>query len=78
MARSPKGDEAIQIKNMLCLDCFASLAVTNHVLPQHRDQAMQRLRGDVLVLHHGDANVVRAGIAAVRLFAREIAARHDT
>jgi hypothetical protein len=29
MARSPKGDEAIQIKNMLCLDCFASLAVTN-------------------------------------------------
>ena len=45
--------------------------------PKHRDEAMQRLGGDLLVLHHGDADIVRAGIAAVGLLAREIAAGHD-
>ena len=49
----------------------------DHALTEHRDQAMQRLRGDLLVLHHGDADIVGARIAAVGLFAREIAARHD-
>ena len=38
---------------------------------------MQRLRRGRLVLNHGDADVVRAGIAAVGLFAREITAGHD-
>ncbi len=32
------------------------------VLPQHRDEAMQRFGGGRLVLHHGDADIVRAGI----------------
>src|SRR5208282_259911 len=48
----------------------------DHALAQHRDQAMQRLGSDLLVLHHGDADIVRTRIAAVGLFAREIAARH--
>src|ERR1051326_1664100 len=39
---------------------------------------MQRLGGDLLVLHHGDADVIFARIAAVGLLAREIAAGHDT
>src|SRR5712691_6701370 len=45
------------------------------MLAQHRDDAMQRLGRGLLVVHHGDADVVRAGIAAVELLARAIAAR---
>ena len=37
---------------------------------------MQRLRGDLVVVNHGDADVIGAGIAAVGLFAREIAPGH--
>ncbi len=37
---------------------------------------MQRLRRRGLVLHHGDADVVRAGIGAIGLIAREIAPGH--
>ena len=47
------------------------------ISPKHRDQAMKRLGGDLLVLHHGDADIVGAGIAAVGLLAREVAAGHD-
>src|ERR1700720_5057578 len=43
---------------------------------QHRDEAVQRLGGDFIVVHHGDADVVGAGIAAVGLLARQIAAGH--
>src|SRR4051812_37893238 len=39
---------------------------------------MQRLSRGRAVLNHGDADVVRAGIAAVGLLACEIAAGHDT
>src|SRR6185437_8220959 len=65
------------------LDCFAALAMTMKYLvasscsAQHRDETMQRLGGGLLVLHHGDADVVGAGIAAVLLLARKIAARND-
>ncbi len=45
-----------------------------HGLPEHGHDAMQRLGRGFLVMHHGDADVVRAGIAAVGLIAREIAA----
>src|SRR5690349_15273844 len=48
-----------------CPHAFTSLS-------EHGDEAMQRLRRSRLVLHHGDADIVRAGIAAVRLLAREI------
>src|SRR5579864_8989833 len=44
---------------------------------EHLDQAMQRLGGDLFVLHHGDADVVFARIAAVGLLAGEIAAGYD-
>src|ERR1700675_1235377 len=43
---------------------------------QYRDEAVQRLRRGRFVLNHGDADVIRAGIAAVGLLAREIAAGH--
>ncbi len=45
-------------------------------LPKHGDDAMQRFRRGRAVLIHGDADVVRAGIAAVGLLAREIAPGH--
>src|SRR5277367_830767 len=38
---------------------------------------MQRLGRGLLVLHHSDADIVRAWIAAVGLLAREIATGHD-
>src|SRR5262245_3026116 len=38
---------------------------------------MQRLRRGRLVLHHRDADIVRARIASVALFARELAPRHN-
>src|SRR5262245_39940924 len=38
---------------------------------------MQRLRRGRLVLHHRDPDIVRAGIAAVALFTREIAPRYN-
>ena len=37
---------------------------------------MQPLGGDLLVLHHGDTNIVGTGIRAVRLLACEIASGH--
>src|SRR5262245_58851345 len=49
----------------------------DHALAQHRNEAMQGLGGDLLVLHHSDPNVVRARIAAVSLLARQITAGHD-
>src|SRR5262245_53821940 len=45
------------------------------LLPQHGDDAVQRLGRGFLVVHHGDADVVRAGIAAVWLLARAVASR---
>src|SRR5215469_9872103 len=44
------------------------------MLSEDRDDAMQRLGRGLLVVHHGDADVVRAGIAAVELLARAVAA----
>src|SRR5262249_29956590 len=41
---------------------------------EHRDEAMQRFRRRLSVLHEGDADVVSAGVAAVGLFARDVAA----
>ena len=38
---------------------------------------MQRLGRRGIVVHHGDADVVGAGIAAIGLIAREIFPRHD-
>src|SRR6202034_4701498 len=43
---------------------------------EHRDEAVQRLGGGFPVLHHGDADIVRARIASVRLLAGQIAAGH--
>src|SRR5580704_375574 len=43
---------------------------------QHRDEAVQRLGGDFVVLHHGDTDVIGAGIRAIVLLARQITARH--
>src|SRR5580704_14098327 len=42
-------------------------SIIDIVLAQHRDEALQRLGGDFVVVHHGDADVVGAGIAAVGL-----------
>src|SRR5690242_21546586 len=53
-----------------CPHAFTSLS-------EHGDEAMQRLRRSRLVLHHGDADVVRAGVAAVTLLACEITSRND-
>ena len=47
-----------------------SIAGMLRYLTEHCDEAMQRLRRGRLVLNHGDADIVRAGIAAVGLFAR--------
>src|SRR4029077_18241065 len=44
-----------------------------HALAKNRDDAVQRLGRGLLVVHHGDADVVRAGIAAVELLARAVA-----
>src|SRR5262249_37852961 len=44
--------------------------------PQHRDETMKRLRGRLVVLPHGEADVAETGIRSVGLFARQIAARH--
>src|SRR5579859_4391851 len=44
-------------------------------LPQHGDDAMERLGRGLLVVHHGDADVVRARIAAIVLLTRRVAAR---
>src|SRR5262249_46704460 len=63
-------ETAVDHRHDVALEAFSAL-------PQHRDEAMQRLGGDVLVLHHRDADIVRARIAAVSLLAREIAAGHD-
>ena len=38
---------------------------------------MQCIGRRVLIMHHGDADIVRAGIETVRLVARDIAARQD-
>src|SRR3984957_689337 len=43
---------------------------------QHRNEAVQRLGGDCIVLHHGDADIVGAGIAAVVLLSGQITAGH--
>src|SRR5262245_32404790 len=55
-----------------------SLLFHNYVLTQHGDETMERFRRRRLVLHHGDADEVRAGIRAVGLLAREIATGDDT
>jgi hypothetical protein len=47
------------------------------MLTKHPDQPMQRLGGDFVILNHGDADIVAAGIAAVVLLAGEITARHN-
>ena len=44
---------------------------------EHGDDAVQRLGRGLLVMHHGDADEVRAGIAAVGLVARRVAAGQD-
>src|SRR6185437_8794701 len=46
------------------------------ISPEDRDDAMQSFGGRRLVLHHGDADIVRARIGAIGLLAGEIAARH--
>src|SRR5580693_8727166 len=51
-------------------------SIIDIALTQHRDEAVQRLGGDFVVLHHGDTDVVGAGIRAIVLLARQITARH--
>src|ERR1700719_2900395 len=46
-------------------------------LPKHGDNAVQCLRRGLFVMYHGDANIVRAWIAAVILVTCRIAARQD-
>src|SRR5262249_7971700 len=46
-------------------------------LAEHGDNAMKRIGRGLLVVHHGDADVVRAGIAAVLLPARAVASGQD-
>src|SRR5476649_1577394 len=45
-------------------------------LSKYGDEAMQRLRRGRAVLNHSDADVVRAGIAAIGLLACKVAAGH--
>ena len=47
------------------------------MLAQHGDEAVQRLGRGLLVLHHGDADIALARVAAILLRARQIAARND-
>src|SRR5262245_5148541 len=64
-------DEGNDIKAAICCPhAFTSLS-------EHGDEAMQRLRRSRLVLHHADADIVCAGIAAVILLAREITSRDN-
>src|SRR6476660_9110149 len=64
-------DEGDDIKAAICCPHFTSSST------EYGDQAMQRLRRGCLVLHPCDPDVVRAGLAPVGLFAREITSRHD-
>ena len=79
--RSRRSSDQLDKSMPRSMDAMSSVQKSSSVasprLAEHGDEAMQRLGGDLLVLHHRDADVALAGIAAVGAVAREIVAGND-
>src|SRR5580658_26848 len=57
-----------------CTFLKTGFCLRDRALAEHLYQTMQCLGGNLFVLHHGDADVIGARIAAVHLLPRQIAA----